>query len=95
MKIVGDVIFEESDRITLNMKIGFDTHDTNKATRITLIHILLAWTLDKIITNNIYIPELEGKLDELQKALEICSELGQGKLDWSQQLWSSEFIKPQ
>lgn len=95
LEVVDNATLEDCGSITLNMKIGFDTYDSNKATRITLIHVLLSWTLGKIITNNVNQPELESKLDELQQALEVCPELGNGQLSWAQQLWASEFTKPQ
>ncbi|EHK2851220.1 hypothetical protein D8T51_23300 [Vibrio vulnificus] len=95
LEVIDNATLEDCGSITLNMKFGFDTYDSNKATRITLIHILLSWTLGKIITNNVSQPELEHKLDELQQALEVCPELGKGQLDWAQQLWASEFTKPQ
>lgn len=86
---------DDSGSISLYMKFGFNTYDANKATRIMLIHVLLSWTLGKIITNNVSQPEFESKLDELQQVLEVCPELGKGQLNWAQQLWASEFTKPQ
>ncbi|MEI9715944.1 hypothetical protein V5049_10925 [Moellerella wisconsensis] len=78
----------------LNAKFGFNTYDSSKATRLTLFHVLLSWTLGKIITNNIEIPDLKKQLEQLQIALELADELGKGKLSWAQQFWSLEFTKP-
>lgn len=78
----------------LDAKFGFNTYDSSKATRLTLFHILLSWTLGKIIINNIDMPALKKQLDQLQEALELADELGKGKLSWAQQFWSLEFTNP-
>ncbi|HHF2919250.1 TPA: hypothetical protein ACPJ0H_002742 [Vibrio diabolicus] len=95
LEVLDSAKVDDSGSISLYMKFGFNTYDANKATRIMLIHVLLSWTLGKIITNNVSQPEFESKLDELQQALEVCPELGKGQLNWAQQLWASEFTKPQ
>ena len=75
-------------------KIGLSTYDANKATRITLFHILLSWTLGQIMRNNNKAAPIYLELQDLQRALEISDELGKGAVNWEQQFWAHEFEPP-
>jgi hypothetical protein len=72
-------------------KVGLNTYEANKASRITLLHCLLSWTLGKIITENVDMPQLKALIINLQHALAASEELCKGKLDWYQQFWAHEF----
>jgi hypothetical protein len=75
-------------------KIGLSTYDANKATRITLLHILLSWTLGQIMRNNNKAAPIYHELQDLQRALEISDQLGKGAVNWEQQFWALEFELP-
>jgi hypothetical protein len=75
-------------------KIGLSTYDAHKATRITLLHILLSWTLGQIMRNNNKAAPIYHELQDLQRALEISDELGKGAVNWEHQFWALEFELP-
>lgn len=76
-------------------KVGLETYESNKATRITLLHVLLSYMLGRIVIENAAIPELQrDDISQLGKVIAESPELYHGKLSWHQQFWAHEFTNP-
>lgn len=73
------------------MRYGIDTYDPGKATRVTLLHILLCWTLGRIIVENKGARPGLKSVTEVGVALSQADILGHGKLEWAHQFWPIEF----
>ncbi|MEK6282760.1 MAG: hypothetical protein AABN95_20565 [Acidobacteriota bacterium] len=76
-------------------RVGLDTYEANKATRITLLHVLLSYMLGRIVVENNAVPELQrDKVRRLGIAIAESPELYHGKINWHQQFWAHEFTNP-
>lgn len=84
---------EQDGSYILLAKVGFDTYEANKATRITCLHCLLTWTLGRVLTENLTLPSLCAQIASLGRALAISEELCKGQIDWPTQFWAHEFIR--
>jgi hypothetical protein len=73
------------------MRYGFNTYDPGKATRVTLLHILLSWTVGRIINENKGTHPETQQIECLGRALAEADILGHGKLEWPHQFWANEF----
>jgi len=85
----------EDGGIVLYAKIGPDTYDADKATRITLYQIVLIWAVGRVVMANARDSRLqEDKILKLGVALSKAPELGLGRLSWREQFWATEFNEP-
>ncbi len=76
-------------------KVGLETYEANKATRITLLHVLLSYMLGRIVVENEGVPELRrDEISQLGTAIAESPELYHGKISWHQQFWAHEFTNP-
>ncbi len=93
--IVTNSITKGSDGKYLFLaEMGMNTYESNKATRITCLHYLLAWTLGRIFVSNVDAPVLSTSIIDFGHALARSDELCHGKIDWATQFWAYEFTKP-
>lgn len=82
--------------IQLYAKIGPNTYDADKATRVTLYQTVLLWAVGRIILGNSSDPRLpKDKLLNLGTALSKAPELGLGHWSWEEQFWATEFTNPE
>lgn len=82
--------------IVLQAKIGPNTYDADKATRVTLYMTVLLWAVGRIILDNGNDYRLpKDKLLRLGTALSKAPELGCGHWSWEEQFWATEFIDPE
>lgn len=84
-----------TDRGSGRFVAGVRMYDPVKASRLTLFHILVAWTLGRLLFANR--PSSASMVEErdvetLGGALSRCDLLMQGQ-DWSVQLWPHMFFK--
>lgn len=84
---------EMSDGMLMaKLRYGFDTYDAGKAIRITLLHILIGWTIGRIAEANGYSSEANSQaLAHLRESLADSSILAFAKHDWAHQFWPLEF----
>jgi hypothetical protein len=76
-------------------RVGLETYEASKATRITILHVLLSYMLGRIAVENVAVPELRrDEINQLGVAIAASSELCEGKLGWHQQFWAHEFSNP-
>lgn len=76
-------------------RVGLDTYEPNKATRITLLHILLSYMLGRIVVENERGARIDSsEIRQLGIAIGASPELCGGKLDWHHQFWAHEFTNP-
>ena len=81
-----------SGKLKANIKYGTGTYDGRKATRITLLHILISWTVGRLIIENGGDSRInENDIEKLGKALANSKVLAEGNLSWDQQFWANEF----
>lgn len=96
LAMVPDTVAVDEDGNYLQQsRVGLQTYDSAKATRITCLHCLLVWTLGRIYTANVDDSKLSEELTVLGKALADSEELCGGKVDWGQQFWGIEFDIPE
>lgn len=76
------------------MSIGHGTYDATKATRITLLHMILAWIAGRILLANGHAKAHEREIHSLGRALAAAEWLGGGKAPWHQEFWPHMFDKP-
>lgn len=82
----------DSGMLKSYMTYGFESYDASKATRITLLHILISWTVGRLVIENGGDEKLEtGKIESLGDSIADSEILGKGELDWPQQFWANEF----
>jgi len=87
---------EVDSGIVLNAKIGPNTYDADKATRVTLYQTVLLWAVGRIILENSNDSRLpKDKLLNLGNALSKAQELGLGHWSWEEQFWATEFTNPE
>jgi hypothetical protein len=95
MTLISDTVTRNDDSNYIMMAtVGLGTYEASKATRITLLHCVLSWTLGRVLAENVDVIELKEPLDSLRQALASSVELGMGKVDWPVQFWGCEFAKP-
>lgn len=92
---LSDQLFKSQDgSYTTYMSIGPDTYDTTKATRITLLHMILEWVAGRMVLANGHAQELAARIGALGEALAEAEWLGGGKTPWHQEFWPHMFDKP-
>lgn len=94
--LAGDNAHKDPDgNYLLLAKIGLESYEANKATRVTLLHVLLSYILGRIVVENNGVPGVMGdEVRALGKAIAASPELYQGKINWHQQFWAHEFTNP-
>jgi len=85
---------EPDGAILLAGNIGLETYEANKATRITLFHILSVYILGRIANENGHLLGKIHALNALGILISRSEQLCNGKLDWHVQFWAHEFSKP-
>ncbi len=85
---------EKGGDIFLLARIGLDTYEANKATRITLLQCLLIWTMGRILMANVDKFPFSDEIKRLGQALASATELSQGRESWAVQFWAHEFDRP-
>ncbi|HKZ54635.1 MAG TPA: hypothetical protein VJ123_04075 [Anaerolineales bacterium] len=84
-----------TDGLSGKLFAGAGMYDTMKASRLTLFHTIVTWTLGRILFANCpSLPSMVNASDiaALGTALSRCDLLMEGK-DWSVQLWPHMFFK--
>lgn len=77
-------------------EIGVNTYDPVNASRITLLHSLIAWTLGRLLVENKLYPPALG---DVERVRELGRELGSspllcgGKASWPEELWPYLFFR--
>jgi hypothetical protein len=88
-------IQDDHGNYLLIAKVGLDTYDANKATRITLLHVLLSYVLGRVALANRSVNGLNSdSISALGKAIADSEELFSGRLKWHQQFLALEFTPP-
>lgn len=85
---------EKDGSIFLLARIGLNTYEGNKATRITLLQCLLIWTMGRILMANLSKFPFRDEVSNLGQALASAKELGRGSVSWAVQFWAHEFDHP-
>jgi hypothetical protein len=92
----GKASKSEDGKYLLVARVGLDTYESNKATRVTLLHVILIYVLGRIVVENM---EMSGvKRDSIMalgKAIAVSNELCDGQLSWHKQFWANEFTIPE
>lgn len=95
LALVQDTARKDTDgSYILKGEIGLTTYEANKATRVTLFHILSVYILGRIAVENNHLSSNKDQLDKLRKAISNAEQLGAGSLKWHIQFWAHEFAKP-
>lgn len=91
--LAGDNAHKDRDGNYLFLaRVGLETYEANKATRVTLLHVLLSYILGRIVVENNGVPGvMNGEVRALGKAIAASPELYQGKINRHQQFWAHEF----
>ncbi len=91
--MAGDNAHKDRDGNYLFLaRVGLETYEANKATRVTLLHVLLSYILGRIVVENNGVPGvMNGEVRALGKAIAASPELYQGKINRHQQFWAHEF----
>lgn len=85
----------EPDERKFLVRIGHSTYDPLKASRLTLLHVILIWTLGRLILESSSHVSIESLRADI---ITLGIELGQSKLlfrneDWGKQLYGAMFFK--
>jgi hypothetical protein len=76
-------------------QIGLNTYDGTKATRITLLHCLIAWAMARIILANGADERIDlNHINQLGTEIGKSELLGGGSLKWHEEFWPHMFDKP-
>ena len=76
------------DHALLLTQVGFKNYDAARATRLTLLHAILAWALMRILAaHNVAAPVPAETISELGASLGNSEYLEPGVTDWSRQFW--------
>ena len=95
LALVEDTARKDTDGSYLLVgAIGLTTYEANKATRITLFHILSVYILGRIAVENNQLSSNKDQLNTLKKAISESEQLCNGALEWHIQFWAHEFSKP-
>ena len=88
-------ISKEADGSLLTyMTFGPKTYDATKATRITMLHMILAWIAGRMLIASGHARGLQQDINALGRALAEAEWLGGGKAPWHQEFWPHMFDKP-
>ncbi len=77
-------------------EVGVNTSDPLKASRVTLLHSLVAWTLARLLSeNNRFPPDLGGveRVREFGRELGSSPLLSGGKAKWAEEMWPLLFFR--
>jgi len=75
-------------------RIGPETYDPLKASRITVLHAIMCWALCRILAENGHLPpDKQAVVVEMGAELSRSKLLSGGALSWSQELWPHMFFK--
>lgn len=95
LALVEDTARKDTDGSFLLVgNIGLTTYEANKATRVTLFHIISIYILGQIAVENNQLSSHKEQLSSLRKAISEAEQLCGGSLKWHIQFWAHEFSKP-
>lgn len=95
MVLIDDSVQRDVDGSYLMLsRVGLNSYEANKATRVTCLHCLLSWTLGHILGENRDLGDLTQGISDLGTALAAADELCRGNVDWPTQFWAHEFTRP-
>lgn len=89
-----DVILQSDGSYHAYMAVGANTYDATKATRITLLHMILAWIAGRTLLAHGHAERLSDEVHAAGRAIAEAEWLGGGKASWHQEFWPHMFDMP-